>query len=440
MPTTTDRPPKGGRLRAATAHKVVRDTGWTMLTELAGMAGQLGTLVLIGRAFSKEAYGLFAGTVAFMSVLSPFTTIGMGYVLVHAVAGRGADPDVETGRAFTMVALGGLLGTAAVLAVGHLVVPGVPPAVLVALGLGELVFSQITYTGRFCAQALDRPADGARVVATVWLLRLLVAVVYLVAAPRPTLTGWATCHALASLLGTVLTVLACRHLLSVQTRVALADRATVREGLGYSLSIGAIYLKNDADKTMLLSFHQTEAAGLYGLASRVTTPLFAPVRALADSTFSRFFRDGARSADAAYRLATRTTIAGVLLTGAGGLVIAAAAPALPLLLGEKWSSAVPVTQLLAFVPMLSAMQMYAFNALMGLGRRQACVSVTVLASMLNIGLNVALIPRYHWRGATVATAAAEVFSVITLWVLLRRGVHGSPRTATVQPARAMQAT
>lgn len=76
----------------------------------------------------------------------------------------------------------------------------------------------------------------------------------------------------------------------------------------------------------------------------------------------------------------------------------------------------PVTQLLAFVPVLSAMQMYAFNARMGLERRQACVS------------------------ATVATAAAEVFSVITRWALLRRGVHGTPRTATVQPARAMQAT
>ena len=34
-----------------------------------------------------------------------------------------------------------------------------------------------------------------------------------------------------------------------------------------TLHIGAVYLKNDADKTLLLTFHKPEAAGLYGLAA-----------------------------------------------------------------------------------------------------------------------------------------------------------------------------
>lgn len=422
---TVSQPPHGlrGRLQRVTSTKLFRDTGWTMMTELAGMASQLITLVLIGRAFDKAMYGVFAGTVAFMNVISPFTTVGMGYVLVRRVAGEGGDPDVEAGRAWTTVVLGGLVGLVFVLATGWLIVPQVPIRVLVALALGELVFTQITYTGRFCAQALERPANGAQVVAAVWAIRLIAAIVYLTVTPRPTLAGWSYFHMSASLLGAVLTVVALNRVLKLSPRPGLARVKDIRSGLAFSLTIGASYLKNDADKTLLLSFDKTEAAGLYSLAYRVITPLYVPVRALADSTFARFFRNGQQSPSETYKLARRTTAVGGGLTLAGGLVIVACAPLLPWLLGDKWQPAVLATQWLAFVPFLVALQMYAFNALIGLGRQKACLFVTVGASLLNISLNLALIPRFDWKGSAAATIVSEVLSVIALWVLLRREAH-----------------
>jgi O-antigen/teichoic acid export membrane protein len=69
------------------------------------------------------------------------------------------------------------------------------------------------------------------------------------------------------------------------------------------------------------------------------------------------------------------------------------------------------------------MQMYAFNALMGLGRQRSCLFVTVSASLINIALNLALIPHFDWRGSTVATFVAEFLSVVALWTLLWREVH-----------------
>ncbi len=113
------------------------------------------------------------------------------------------------------------------------------------------------------------------------------------------------------------------------------------------------------------------------------------------------------------------------MTAAGGLVIAAGAPLLPRMLGEKWQPAVIIVQLLACVPTLIAMQIYAFNALMGLGRRRACMAVTVGSSIINIAMNIALIPRFDWKGSTAATFVAELVSVLALWTLLWKETHVS---------------
>ena len=73
--------------------------------------------------------------------------------------------------------------------------------------------------------------------------------------------------------------------------------------------------------------------------------------------------------------------------------------------------------------------MYAFNALIGLGRQRTCLIITVSGSLLNIALNLLLIPRYSWKGSTAATITAEAMSVVALWWLLRREV------AEIAPAR-----
>jgi O-antigen/teichoic acid export membrane protein len=411
-----------GRALHAIRSKLFRDTGWTMVAEIAGMASQFVTLVLIGRAFDKAVFGQFAGAVAFMNVIAPFTTVGMGYILLQRIAGEDADPDLQAGRAWVTITIGGLVGLVFVLATSWIFLPNLSVHVLVALGLGELVFSQITYAGRYCAQAFDRPAIGARIVAFVWAVRLLAAILFLIVVPHPTLGGWAVFHMSASLIGAIIMIVSLRRIFSLRPRISVARRNDIRQGLAYSLTIGAAYLKNDADKTLLVTFNKDEAAGLYSLAYRVITPLYVPVRALADSTFARFFREANHAPHETYALARRTTAIGAGLTVLGGLAVVAAAPLLPFILSDKWRPVVVVTQWLAFVPCLVAMQMYAFNALMSLGRRTACLVINASATVLNIVLNLVLIPVHSWKGATAATISAEAMSVVALWWLLRREV------------------
>ena len=57
----------------------------------------------------------------------------------------------------------------------------------------------------------------------------------------------------------MLTVFALNRVLHLRPRVGLARAHDIRRGLGFSLTIGASYLKNDADKTLLLTFANIRA-------------------------------------------------------------------------------------------------------------------------------------------------------------------------------------
>jgi O-antigen/teichoic acid export membrane protein len=352
----------------------------------------------------------------------------MGYVVMQRVAGQHQDPGLEAGRAWTTTAVGGVLGTLVVLATSHVLLPDVPLEVVTLIAIGELIFTQITFTGRFCAQAVDRPATGAQVVATVWAMRLAAAIAFVVGVPNPTLRLWAVFHAAISFAGAVATVVVLRRVLGWEPHTVLARREDVKPGFGYSLTIGAGYLKNDADKTLLLTFKQTTAAGIYNVAYRVINPLYIPIRALADSTFARFFREGNRSAADATKLAKRMTAVGAAITFVGGLAVFVSAPILPFILGDSFRGSITVARWLAFVPFLVSFQMYSFNALIGLGRQRPCVVVTIATSLLNIVLNLLLIPHHSWRGATAATIVSEVIAAVSLWVILLRITASEART------------
>ena len=43
-----------------------------------------------------------------------------------------------------------------------------------------------------------------------------------------------------------------------------------------------------------------------------------------------------------------------------------------------------------------------------------------LASTMNIGLNVALVPHHSWRGCVAATLISEVVSLTLIWTALRK--------------------
>ena len=389
------------------------------------LACQLGVFIYVARGLGEAGYGDFAGTVSLMMFISPISTFGAPYLLVTFVASRGEAVGRSVSRAATTALAGGFVATAAVTALQPIVLPQVSVRTFAALAAAEMIFNQQTQVSRFAFQSIERLSASALVSVASGAIKLTLAIVYFQFAERPSVEQWATLYLCASAMGALLAF-------AVMSRVAYATRAWVRptwadlrEGLGYSLSLSASFVKNDADKALLLRFNQREAAGNYAAAYRVLGMAALPVGALADATYARLFTAAQTSYRSAYDLARAATKAGAAWASLAGVALFAAAPLVTAVVGDDYTDTVRVIRWLAVVPLMLAVQLFGANALSACDAHPTRVRIGALSAALTIGLNVALIPHYSWRGCVAATLVSEVVSLVLIWSALRRIAVGN---------------
>lgn len=121
--------------------------------------------------------------------------------------------------------------------------------------------------------------------------------------------------------------------------------------------------------------------------------------------------DGPRvDASSVYASAQVAAFALSLPVAVGGAIIAPALVAL--IFGTQYGASVVALQiLLASVP-LAALRELAIAALIAHHRERVLLRVNAIAAVVNVGLNLALIPRFGLVGAAVATPAAEVVRLL----------------------------
>ena len=158
-----------------------------------------------------------------------------------------------------------------------------------------------------------------------------------------------------------------------------------------------------------------EETGLYNAAYRIYEGLANVGQVLQTVLTPRLSRHYAASRAAHGRLARGGLLAGGLLAlpiAALGFVLAG--PAVTLLFGSAYAAAGGVLQLLAagFVVVfpLCALHAVALSA----GASGWLLRTAVIGCVLNVGLNLVLIPRFGMHGAAAATVAGEAVSMTVL--------------------------
>ncbi|MCW2919500.1 MAG: Membrane protein involved in the export of O-antigen and teichoic acid-like protein [Actinomycetia bacterium] len=188
-----------------------------------------------------------------------------------------------------------------------------------------------------------------------------------------------------------------------QYDASLAYRAIGR-GLRYHLGLASLFLLFRSDILILDGLTTTTAVGLYSLAVSLAELTRVGTDAIAQVALPRQMDN---DHDGAIAVTARTTrFTAIFAVGSVGLMCAAAPIVIPVVYGSAFSGSVP--SLFALAPGLLALGMTrpigAF--LLRLDRPLLGSAMSVAALLINVVLNLALIPDYGIVGSAVASSIA----------------------------------
>jgi len=376
---------------------------------------QAGYFVLVARSLGPDAYGAFVTVVAMAALLGPFAGMGTTDLFIKNVRSGKRDAAICWGNGIFLVVLSGSLLTALAVGLSLLLHLRTAPSVVTIVGSADLVFMRITELAAYGFTALDRMKQTSIQSVVVSLLRLAGIAALMAMVHTVTLDRWVWVYLVATLLGTIYAVAKGSQLWGPPHLDLPALRKDVAEGVFFSIANSATTIYNDIDKIMLSRLASLEATGVYAAAYRMIDVSMAPVRSLAAAAYPQFFRKGAGGIRATYNYALSLIAKAVLYGAIASAGLWLLAPMMPHILGSKYDQVVPAVRWLALIPLLRCLHSFMADALSGAGCQRTRTGIHVLVALINIGLNLLILPRYSWRGAAWTSLGCDGLLVLLFW-------------------------
>ncbi|HZZ40554.1 MAG TPA: oligosaccharide flippase family protein [Acidobacteriaceae bacterium] len=396
---------------------------WMISGQGVAMVAQIVYFILIGRALGSREYGAFVGVAALIASLSQFSSLGMEMILVRNVSRDRASFPPTWGHALLFTSLGFLGLLALAMLIAHFVLrPELRPLVP-WIALADGLLGKLVQLAARAFQGAGRLAWTARLTALTYIGRVIAAAGLSTFARahhmQSTALLWAHLYWIATL-AVALFALTLATLRLGRPRFVPPCRADLSEGLSFSLSSSSISVYNDIDKTFLVSLDQMHAAGIYSAAYRVVDAASAPIYAVYAAAAPRFFRHGAAGARSARDFARITLRRTLPLALAATVLLAIAAPLLPVLFGPSFRDSVHALRWLCLLPVLRALHYSWGSAITGSASQWNRTATQFGAAALNLCLNWLLIPRWSWQGAALASLLTDAaLAAASYWVLAR---------------------
>jgi O-antigen/teichoic acid export membrane protein len=419
--------PSSGRVRGAL------NFGVTWLSFIVRLVGQLGYFLLVARGLGPHDYGMVASVFALLIVFGSFSSWGSDHLMIRAITAAPERFSDYFGNALVMTAvtvlpLGLLVFGAQSIAVG------MAPLPFAAFALGELFFTRLLACSVACFMSFERGGDLFVVNACFSLARLAACVAAILLSHPLTLDIWAewylggvTCSG-AAVIGYTIWRLGPPRWFVAWNEIAL--------GFHFCLYYTAEAAVRDIDKPLVAYFAGASAAGLYSAAFRIVDAVTMPMRAVAASFYARFFRHGHQGIERSFQFALKILPLTLGYAVLAGLMLTFGADFLPLLLGEKFRAAVPVTGALALLPVFWGLTALGGDILTSAGRQRSRALVMVCLSLSPVLLACLLVPRFGAIGAAYASLGNAALVSATIWIMVllaRRRAAREPAPIAAAP-------
>lgn len=400
--------------------------GWLSLEQVVRLLSGLFVMTLAARHLGPDRFAAYAYVFALFTLLNPLTMLGLNPVILRVVP---QDPGAG-GRivgAAIFLRLAGALLAAAILAgwgAGGLAPSGVTLAMLLVVSVGFLAAP---------AESLFAALQAGETVRGIAILRTVIAAAFAAGTLALVATGAGVESFIAMRSGEVLLLGAAAvfaFTLAPTVKPKLPSWAELRAALGEGAPFlcaafaSLIYLR--IDQVMLGTMATPGELADYAIAARLSEmAMFVPAL-LQSVCYARLVV--AQTGPDGGQAARRSLFA--VFAGAGWLVAIGVALSAQLLLvpvfGSAYAGAVPMTLILAFGLPFGFLAVALQMVLNIEGKRWLVPAMAGLAALLNVALNLVLIPRMGGNGAAIATLAAATASGL-LPALIHRPIRAIGR-------------
>jgi len=414
----------GGR---GTAHRI----GWSSIVELAQLASSVLVFIILAGQLAPDDYGALGAVLGVAMPAATLASFGSHVLLIKRIAQGGNFADAWQ-RATSIGTLGPAVGALVLVAAKPLILPQVSTTVYVLLVVSQVNFFWLTELAVYVGNATRNLKAAAQIRLMVVATRFGAVILFATLTPGR-LVDWAVASILSFAAGAALALLHVWRVFGARPSLRRGSVADVREGLPFSANAVTESLVDISDRPLLFRYGHETDAGIYTLGGRIIQFGYLPIRVLlrtADADLFAAGKHGAAPALAVTRRLLKPAVAVGLAAGAGAF---ACASAVPWLVGDEYRPAVETIRLLAPMPAIRAVQYLMGNCLSASGHQGWRLILTVAAGVLNLGLNLVLLPNGTWRTAVGTTFVSELFLTVALTAIALRSARHDP--AHPRPAR-----
>jgi O-antigen/teichoic acid export membrane protein len=422
-----------GALTLPEGRRIGLNAAAKLAAEVLGRVAQLLLTVLIARRLGEAGLGVYAYGIALGFVLAQGADLGLQLIVTREVAKNAASAPGKVGSERETGETAKIVGTALKVKLGLSVLVLAALALLsasrpeamrwptLAFGAAMLVYSYVEFFG-YVFRGRQQLVDEAILVSAARVIPALLGIGLLLAGEELDALAWTLLVSSVAMAVLGYAWLRARAVVpDVSGQAGAPDAAwLLRQALPLGVAIGLSILYTRTSIFLLEPLQGPGAVGLYNMAQRLYEPLQILPAALLAAVFPAFARhegSGIGGQGSAVRAwLERRTLGPLLLAGLGVTAIGIVAGPLVIgvLFGEQYvaeAGAALQLLLLAVPPMFLTYALTHFLIAVGQQRWNAVLSFVVL--VVNIGLNVVLVPALGPRGAALALVVSEA----TLFVL-----------------------
>ncbi|MEM9034785.1 MAG: flippase [Actinomycetota bacterium] len=400
----------------ATTSQASALVGARLITAVLGWVGT----IIVARSLGRDEFGEFVFVFALLGMLSVVTDLGVGRVAL-----RGLLPDVDDRALFGAAYFGlrlvmGFAGHG--LAMVYVLATDQPGRVVLATLIGGFIVDLATPS-----HAIQTLFQAERRLGYVGFLRILGQTAQLALTCAVVLSGGGLVLLVIPVVVHELIVLGgslrlARRMMPVRFAVDLALwRELLREAVPLSIAQAFTTVTARVDTLLLSALVGSSAVASYGIAYKFIDLAHFVALAVGSAVLAELVR----SVDASdqRRFAGALDDAGSLLAfAAGGFVVTTLAVSEPLvrfLYGDEFADAADPLRILTAAEGIAFLAGIGTAALVATGRYRAFVLAAAAGLVLNVGLNLVVIPDHGPVGAAATTLASEALVLALVLVACR---------------------